>query len=311
MAKTLTDELGTNTLVSPLDKVVIIGGMPRSGTNLARRLIGSHTQIGVAPVEFSLFRKRAEGMSLVDIIGAPRFQERYELDVSDLYDTDDQTAYQQLLMRYANHVGKPIAGEKSPRNEFFYDEILQFLPDSDVFFLHMVRNPFDVLASFKNAPFRGSVATDEATIESISHEWARSLSIGSVRAALNPDRYRLVVFESLTSNTDTEVASICQFLQVDSEQRRMQEMSDYAGHDDNTSFRSTDKPDNGSAKVKKLESRKNHLDAAEIEIVGKICGPLAVALGYQDADFSRNYTTAGTSQSVNKRLSGFRKLLNR
>jgi len=59
-----------------LDRVVIIGGMPRSGTNLARRLIGSHSMIAMPTVEFNFFFKMAAGQSVKQILEDPKLRKR-------------------------------------------------------------------------------------------------------------------------------------------------------------------------------------------------------------------------------------------
>lgn len=294
-----------------LAKVVIIGGMPRSGTNLARRLVGSHSHIAMAPVEFNFFGKLAAGWDIAKILAEPKFRERYPLEADDLVGREAAEVYRTLLSRYATDIGKPIAGEKSPRNEFFYRQILETLPGSDVRFVHMVRNPFDVIASYKNAPFRGlNPDNDEHTIASVAQEWVRSASLAAARSLTLPQRYRMVLFETMTENPDETVRQICAFLELDVQLKRMRELADFDGFGDNTSFKKPkhERPKN-APKIKQLESRKGHLTDKEIETVAQICGEIAMALGYEDPDLIARSCPAGPSATPQGYLSRISKRL--
>jgi len=269
-----------------LDRVVIIGGMPRSGTNLARRLIGSHSMIAMPPVEFNFLNRAASGVGVEQILRDPKLAQRYEPELEDLTGLDACAAYRALLARYAAHVGKPIAGEKSPRNEFHWRTIRQYLPGSDCRFVQMVRNPFDVIASYKNAPFRGSNPNNDVeTIASVAEEWTRSASLGAARNFSEPDTYKLVRFEDLTTDTAAVMSKVCEFLDVEFEESRMLELSDYEGHGDNTSFKDPNRSSRSGPKIKQLESRKQFLSDADVETVAGICGEVALALGYDDPDY--------------------------
>lgn len=276
-----------STTDSQTPRIVILGGMPRSGTNLARRLIGSHSQIAMPSVEFNFFGKLAAGHSVERIINDPHFRQRYAPDLSDIDWSDPCAVYRELLARYAALKQKPIPGEKTPRNEFHYARIRECLKGFDVRFIQMVRNPFDVIASYKNAPFRGpNPENDASTIQTVAQEWVRSASVGAARTLAQPDDYLMVRFEDLTAKTHDVTERICRVLGVGFEPERMLELSDYHGRADNTSFREESPvADEASTKIKRLDSRKTHLTAEEIQLVGQICGEVALALGYADPDF--------------------------
>jgi hypothetical protein len=261
-----------------LSRVFVIGGMPRSGTNLARRLIGSHSQVAIPPVEF-----------------------HYHPVVEDLVHLHSDLVYQQLLARYTALKGKSIAGEKSPLNEFYYRDIRRCLADSDLRFIHMVRNPFDVVASYKNAPFRGvSANNDVPKLATIAREWVRSVSLATARTLVQSDSYRMIRFEDLTSDTATVTASLCTFLGLEFERERMLSLADYQGQPDNTSFTAQRSScSDMEPAVKQLDSRKAHLSETEVLTVGSICGEIAQAIGYEDPDFDRapsDAAMAGQSQ---------------
>ena len=269
-----------------LDRVVIMGGMPRSGTNLARRLVGSHSMIAMPPVEFNFLNRLSAGSSVEQILNDPKLIQRYEPELADLTRLEPCRVYRALLARYAAHVGKPIAGEKSPRNEFHWRTIQEYMPGSDCRFIQMVRNPFDVIASYKNAPFRGANPNNDVdTIASIAEEWTRSASLGAARNFSEPETYKMIRFEDLTADTASVIGDVCDFLGVEFEESRMLELSDYEGHGDNTSFKDPNKSSKSGPKIKQLESRKEFLSEEDIETVASICGEMALALGYEDPDY--------------------------
>jgi hypothetical protein len=276
-----------------MNRVVLIGGLGRSGTNLARRIVGSHSKIGMLPVELKYFENLQSGNSVRQILTKEKFIRRFPLDVSNLYAAPPDQVFRDLLSRYAESIGKPIAGEKSPGNEFYFPVIVNALKGFDVSFIHLVRNPFDTIASFKHAHFRTQENHDSPLhgIAARAEKWKRSLSLGLARALFQPQAYCLVKFEDLTNDAVNTTARLCEFLDVEFERDRMLSLSDFSKHRDNTSFpdsdsaRSPDDIDN-TGRVRALESRKGYLTEQEIQLVGSICGEMAQAIGYEDEDFN-------------------------
>lgn len=288
-----------------MNKFVIVGGLPRSGTNLVRRIVGSHSEIAMPPVEFKFFPRLAQGRSVKEILEDDSFRNRYPIDVTDLYQADPNDAYRTLLCRYADYVGKSIGGEKTPNNEFHFPAIRAALTGSELRFVQVVRNPLDVAASYKHAPFRKNVRQDNLNDEfvSLAVQWTRSVSLGAIRATIDPEHYYFVKFEDLTSDASTSVERLCRFLGVGFERDRMLNLSDYAEHQDNTSFSadgSATVPSEGRVRI--VESRKGHLADQEVRHVAEICGEFALALGYDDDEFvagkSRTRLRRSTVSSV-------------
>jgi len=276
-----------------MNRVVLIGGLGRSGTNLARRIVGSHSKIAMTPVELKYFENLQSGNNVRKILTKEKFISRFPLDVSDLYSAPPDQVFRDLLDRYAESIGKPIAGEKSPGNEFFYPAIMNSLAGFDVRFIHLVRNPFDAIASFKHAYFRDKENHDSPLKEvtARAEKWKRSLSLGLARAMFQPQAYQLVKFEDLTNDSVNTTERLCEFLDVEFEGDRMLSLADFSKNRDNTSFSdsgSTESPGtaDNTGRVHVLESRKGYLTEQEIQLVGSICGEMAQAIGYEDEDFN-------------------------
>ena len=266
-------------------KFVLIGGTPRSGTNLARRIIGSHSKIAVPPSEFNFFNQHRSGKSVRAILSAEPVK-RWGVDLSDLYSRPHREAFIAALVRYAESLGKEIPGEKTPYNEFYYETIRAWLEGFDLKFVHLVRNPFDVIASYKHAPFRGAERHKRYDVAALCRNWVRSVSIGLARAHTDPETYCLVKYEDLTTNPARTTESLCAFLGVEFEPERMLNLADYKGYADNTSFPQDSASQSGEhTPIHPPRSRKGYLTRSEIRTVSALCGELAHALGYEDADF--------------------------
>ena len=259
--------------------------MPRSGTNLARRLIGSHSLIAIPPAEFQFFKNLSKGKSVRQIFNNERLAD-WKVDFSDLYEEDPQNAYITALQRYTKKVGKYIPGEKSPLNEFYLEIIESWLNDFELKFVHLLRNPIDVIASYKHNSFRKNIQDNNLEwISAVAENWRRSASIGLARSLLKPNQHKVIKFENLTNDTENESNNLCKFLGVEFEKDRMLNLIDYAGHKDNTSFADNSGQSNNNNLVYQPPSRKQHLTIIELSLVNDICGELAWALGYIDENF--------------------------
>jgi len=265
-------------------KFVLIGGMPRSGTNLLRRIIGSHSQIAIPPGEFHFFSQYKNGRTVEQILGNERLKQ-WNMDFAPFSSLPHGEAFIKTLTCYAENCGKEIPGEKTPLNEFYYNLIQAWLHDYDLKFLQLVRNPLDVMASYKHAPFRRGERGEGFDVPAQCRDWHRSVSLGLARSYANPTGYCLVKYEDLTVDPIASTQRACGFLGVPFEEARMLNLSDFAGHADNTSFTHTSEHSHGRyATIHQLAARKHHLTEAEREAVGRLCGELAQALGYDDVD---------------------------
>jgi len=267
-----------------MNQFVVIGGSPRSGTNLARRVIGSHSEIAIPTGEFQFFNQLSDGKTVADILKNPRL-EKWGLDLTSYYDDDPGSVYVRVLERYASKANKSIPGEKTPSNEFYYTEIKEALKDYNLKFVHMIRNPFDVMASYKHM----QAMTGGSELNRIRHQigkWVESVSLANERALTDPEHYKVVRHEDMASDPVTTARSLCEFIGVEFEENRMLDLADFSGHRDNSSF----PDDSGSGHlshglIKAPVSRKSYLSSAEIRQVSMSCGVRATESGYSDPDF--------------------------
>jgi hypothetical protein len=258
---------------------VVIAGMARSGTQLTRRLLGSHSAIAVPTREFKV-RDVLDGR--IDVAG---FLDRLPLDDwgvpwRDLRTAPVGEAYRELLIRCATTVGKPVGGEKSPGNEHCVEEMGRWFGADRLVVVHLVRDPLDRLASLVRAPFRTAHPIEvDATAE--ARAWCDSVRLGLRRSAADPEHYRLVRYEDLARGPERVARDLFGLIGVHFEAEALTLHAYVAG--DNTSFPRPAGPD-GAAEGPPIRfpgSRADTLDPRDVDTVTAIAGDLAREMGYR------------------------------
>ena len=98
--------------------------------------------------------------------------------------------------------------EKNTWNILCWHRTRELLPEAKL--VHIVRDPRDVVSSFRDQPWVPSDAVASATILSrIMAEWER------VRSQVPPDSYREVRLEDLTADPVSELSNLCDFWNLD------------------------------------------------------------------------------------------------
>ena len=156
-------------------------------------------------------------------------------------------------------------------------------------FIHLVRNPFDMVASFQNSPYsKNEIKNNPDNIEVHSRNWCRSVSLALSRIHYNPKEYYLLRYEDLALNAVSETKALCDFLGVEFSEKKMLNAEDFDYYGSNTSFGSQARSSTNDF-IKTPKSRKNYLAASQIYVISSICGELAHAIGYEDQDFSPSF----------------------
>lgn len=138
-----------------MNKFVLIGGLPRSGTTLVETIIGSHSQISIPPGDFPFVDFYVRGKSVKqifeDIANRKVTKLWHAQNFSDFYSYAHNLAFINFLEHYAKSINKKIAGTKAPYSEFYFNVIQDWLSDYDIKFVHVIRNPIDNMASLKHS----------------------------------------------------------------------------------------------------------------------------------------------------------------
>ena len=115
-----------------------------------------------------------------------------------------------ILQRYADAVGKPRWGEKTPHNLYYVNEILQDFPDAQ--FIHLVRDGRDVAVEQLRSAFGPRNIYTAALIWRRAQEEAEAL-----RNKLRKDQWLDVRYEDLAANPSRVLPWVTEFLGEDYE----------------------------------------------------------------------------------------------
>ena len=113
--------------------------------------------------------------------------------------------------------------EKTPRNEFFADEIFSVFPDARM--IQIVRDPFDFICSRWRRRSRSAV---DRTLEGDVMGWKTSLRRGLIASRGRRERYCFVKFETLVSDPRGLMEKLSRFLEIDFDERLLSP-SEYNG----------------------------------------------------------------------------------
>jgi Sulfotransferase family len=274
---------------------IFVGGIPRNGTTLTARLLGSHSEIALPPAELGFFDKtwrpgddpwrpmegRAElerrlttlvdrnvlewGLTRDEVFAAARTLRPTHRDL-----------FVFLLDLYRRHVDKDRLAEKSIN----YQRWLYVLDAwfEDYRFVHVIRHPVDAFASLRWFE-RGLPVPVRIDLVPWIHEWNRSATLALNRSHARPDRYCYVRYEDLVERPVDVLERVCKTVGVTPEPERMLEMAGFESPD-NSSFGSDSARYDGRIRRDAVD-RTQRIDPRDLEAIRSACAPLAYLLGYE------------------------------
>src|SRR4030042_417161 len=137
---------------------IIIGGFYRSGTSLVRRLLDAHSRIHCGP-EVKFFKDFYGDYSPDELHHVRLFSTLASLGLTE---EEMLTIYGRAFVEShelaARKAGKMRWADKNPENVLYLQQWDRLLPGG-FFFLQIVRNPLDALASLKEIGFYKAVPT--------------------------------------------------------------------------------------------------------------------------------------------------------
>lgn len=304
-----------------------IVGVPRSGTTLLQAMLTSHPEIGIPP-ETEFFMKhrppaacatdeRAWQRYLSAWFAAQGFVEqdidpdamRARLDRLAPAERTERRVFLELLATHAERSGKRRVGEKSPHHCRHVESIARLFPEAK--FIHILRDPRDVVASLKRVPWsQGSHLT-------LARGWKRILEDHRRLLREMPgDQYTGVSYEDLVFHPERELGRLCAFLgeELRPEMLNFHERRDRGFAEREAAWKGgTMRPINASS----IGRYASDLSPREIAGVERVVGPLLKEFGYEPAPIHRSalwpvadFGIAGGEvvtrfgRSVRKRLGG-------
>jgi ornithine cyclodeaminase/alanine dehydrogenase-like protein (mu-crystallin family) len=199
--------------------IVTVCGCGRSGTTLTRVMLDSHPALFAGPESLLFLPKPIDPADLAF---------KFDIDRAEIEDMLGRTtgraqfidAFQRRLLSAS---GKSIWVDKTARNVHRLDYILDHFPRAKV--IHVVRDPRDVVASLKTHKKRkikdGEVVPTGycMPIDLCIDRW--KLAVEHALAHRDCSNYHLIHYESLVLDAEPTLRGLCQFLEVDFDDRML------------------------------------------------------------------------------------------
>ena len=206
---------------------IFVIGAERSGTTLLMTILGCHSRIAVPEVAWFYPRfypylqtygdlsDRGHLRVLIEemIFGLKTpfwgVQVNPKIIIDDILERVLEPSfagvYNAILQWYANSVGKPRWGEKTPFNLFFIDAILSDFPNAR--FIYLIRDGRDVSAEYLESAFGPTNIYTAATIWKLSQD-----AVKPWREKLQGEQWLDVHYETLVRQPEETIKTVCQFL---------------------------------------------------------------------------------------------------
>ncbi|MBY0341036.1 MAG: sulfotransferase [Rhodocyclaceae bacterium] len=206
---------------------IFVLGAERSGTTLLMAMLGFHKRLAVPEVVWYYPRFRPYLHTYGDLGDAKNFRTLasemvfglktpfWGLPVNPATIVDEIIAraetqtfeglFAALLGKYAEHVGKPRWGEKTPYNLFFVKEILEDFPNAQ--FIFITRDGRDASADYLESSF------GPTNIHAAAYVWKRSQNaVEEWREKLPKDQWLDVSYEALVHDPEGVLRGVTDFL---------------------------------------------------------------------------------------------------
>ncbi|MFQ5470388.1 MAG: sulfotransferase [Gammaproteobacteria bacterium] len=197
------------------NRIIFLGGSPRSGTTLLQNMLDCHPEILGGP----------EFLHLPDIV---RLRNQLQGSVeknwislicsSDEVDDQIRSMILNLLLPFADKHDAKYLSEKTPENVLVFSRLIELFPDAK--FIHVVRDPRATIASLlsvgKKAREKGEAPAPFARNLSSAIAYVRKcLKAGFDAHAAAPEHVFNVVYEDLTREPERVSRELCDFLGVE------------------------------------------------------------------------------------------------
>jgi hypothetical protein len=194
------------------DKLIIVGGAPRSGTTLVQNMLAAHPSVLGGP----------EALHLHDILEVrKRILGSLARGWLDFYcdkqtiDTCFRWTIMKLLTPLEGMQGRRYLSEKTPENVLAFADLAELLPEAR--FVHVVRDPRGVVNSLLKVGRRARrkglrPAPQTASLRGAIEHARNCVEAGFAAAAKTPHRIHTVVYEKLVSAPEQNTRALCAFL---------------------------------------------------------------------------------------------------
>lgn len=228
-------------------KMIFVVGNSRSGTTMLGRILGRSKQVFMFN-ELHFFEQTwlpELPATEIDLSRALRYIarlmavqrdgyyvkpdiEKYKQEASQLVELNPglwtaPRAYAVFVLEESKRHGKSIPCDQTPRNLFYIHEILNYFPNA--YFVHIVRDPRDVLLSQKNRWRRRQFSANKFPLRESIRSWANyhpvTISLlwrSGIKAWERSESHPHVImvrFEDLLENPEGVVQRICSHIGIE------------------------------------------------------------------------------------------------
>ncbi|HLO51676.1 MAG TPA: sulfotransferase, partial [Kamptonema sp.] len=199
-------------------KRIFLVGAPRSGTTMLQSLLASHPAIISVPesrfFQYLLDDKYSNALVerlevfFVDEIRRPEFLNYFSSEQSTL---EKAQAFVKVLDTLAVEKNLSIWLEKTPEHLYFIDYIEELLPEA--LFIHILRDPVDVIASMYEASRKAPDIWGGAwSIDWCISRWKDSALISYKN--VNKTNHILVKYEQVVEDPKDFLSKLCKFIGI-------------------------------------------------------------------------------------------------
>jgi hypothetical protein len=284
---------GLSRFAGKVERPVIVGGCPRSGTTLLRSMLHSHPEMAM-PRETRFVIEAWQRRRTFGDLREEANRRRLAAWIFDRQQTlhrrfglDHDLAVERLVaapptlgsilatpfLLYSEKHGKPRWGDKRPKYASRMVVVWDLFPDAQ--FVHIVRDPRACVASMRKLGwFDGKVAP---AIEM----WEHSINtVAAWRTRLAPDQLLEVTYEDLIAEPGRALTRIAGFSRLAADSGAVEQMLRYHERKEVRSERYhanlAGPPDPG-----RVSGWRTVLDQDEIALVERATGPLMATFGYE------------------------------
>lgn len=143
----------------------------------------------------------------------------------------------ELMAAYAERLGRPRWGVKTPLLELYAEPLLKQYPQGRI--IHVVRDPRDMCSSILRRGYYGLLRRwIMDSVAWMTMNWKQSGRIAAANQAHDPERYRIVYYEKFVRDPEDSLKSICEFIgeKYDDNMLNMSDFADFRESGGNSSF---------------------------------------------------------------------------